>query len=156
MKRSNYIVIALGLCALTSIWAQAKKPEDPQKQIPAKPKNYVPVFLGNSQVSGGAVSKAMFDSLARQGLKSDSGRVVSGFKFSYAERNVYEDSMGNLISVADYNSEYCFGDSLTASIRANLRFRTKPGDTAYFENIDVKLPNGAIVAGRPMKITIQR
>jgi len=157
MKRSNYIIAALCLCALTSVWAQAKLPEDdPQKAGAAKPKNYAPVFLGHSQISGGPVSKAVFDSLAKQGLKSDSGRVVSGFKFSYAERNMYEDSVGNLISVADYNSEYCFGDTLTAGIRAGLLYRTKPGDTAYFDDIEVKLPGGGIVAGRPMKIIIRR
>lgn len=158
MKRSNYIIAALGLCILTSVWAQAKLPEGEQKQgAPVKHKNYVPVFLGNSEVSGvSAVSKAVFDSLVKQGLRSDSGRVVSGFKFSYAERNVYEDSVGNLISMVDFNSEYCFGDSLSGSIKAGLPFRTKPGDTAYFDAIDVKLPGGGIVEGRPMKIVIKK
>jgi hypothetical protein len=158
MKRSNYIIAALGLCVLTSIWAQAKLPAGEQKQGTApKHKNYVPVFLGNSQISGvSVVDKAMFDSLVKQGLKSDSGRVVTGFKFSYAERNTYEDSVGNLITVADFNSEYCLGDTLSAGIKASLPYRTKPGDTAYFDAIDVKLPGGGIVEGRPMKIVIKR
>ena len=157
MKRSNYILPVFGLCILTlSVWAQAKRTDDkPQQQsATTKAKKYAPVFLGNSQVSGGMVPKAIFDSLAKQGLKSDSGRVVSGFKFSYAERNVYEDSVGNLIRMVDYNSEYCFGDTLSPGVKTSLQFRTKPGDTAYFDNIDVKLPGGGIVEGKPVKIVI--
>jgi hypothetical protein len=81
---------------------------------------------------------------------------VTGFKFSYAARNMYEDSVGNLISVVDFNSEYCFGDTLTPGIKTSLSYRTKAGDTAYFDAIDVKLPGGGMAEGRPMKIVIKR
>lgn len=154
MKRSNYIFPAILLCSLTiSVWAQTTQ-RTAEKPKPA-PKHYVPVFLGHSQVSGGMVTKAVFDSLVYQGLTSDSGRVVSGFRFAYAERNVYEDSIGNLVPMTDYNSEYCLGDSLTPVIKSGLRFRTKPGDTLYFDQVDVKLPKGGIAEGKPMRFIIR-
>ncbi|MFI5195821.1 MAG: hypothetical protein ACHQD8_01910 [Chitinophagales bacterium] len=100
-----------------------------------------PVYLGNSEYKGGPIKKNTFDDLLKQGLTSHDSlgnryRVV-GFQFGYAERNVYEDSVGNLQMLMDYAYEYCPGDTITAAIAASIYDRTKPGDTLYFDRVSV-------------------
>ena len=100
-----------------------------------------PVYLGHSEYKGGPIKKNKFDELLKQGLTSHDSlgnryRVV-GFQLGYAERVVYEDSLGNLQMVMDYAYEYCSGDTITTTIAASIYDRTKPGDTLYFDRVSV-------------------
>ncbi|MGZ7142769.1 hypothetical protein ACXWOE_10135, partial [Streptococcus pyogenes] len=72
----------------------------------------------------------------------DTAARVAGFIFNYKERNIYEDSVGNIIPVTDLLMEYCPGDTLTPAISASIYQRTKRGDTAYFDDIRVVWPGG--------------
>ena len=118
----------------------------------------------------------------KQGLTShDSlGRTfkVIGFNFTYAERNLYEDSIGNLVVKADFSTTYCHGDTLpeilTRYIPASMSKtneetpgfyqRVKPGDTVYFDRISVLRftpnsplpPDSAAILGRAMKFVITK
>jgi hypothetical protein len=159
MKRiTSYSLLCLFTLISLSVWAQTKKGEDKKA---AKPKIvYIPVYLGNSNISGGAIPKRMFDSLLKQGLTSrdSAGRKynVNGFIFNYGERVLYEDSIGNPLIVTDNLEEYCYGDSLTTFLKNNISERSKPGDTAYFDRINVIAPEGNPGNGGPMKFVITK
>ncbi len=130
--------------------------KDPRKDSLAKKPVIYPVVLGNSELSGGTISKQIFDSLLRQGIKPvDTEAKVAGFLFNYKERNIYEDSVGNLIPVTDLLMEYCPGDTLTPTISSSIYFRTKRGDTAFFDDIRVIWPDGKEGRGKGMKFILQ-
>ena len=146
-----------------------------------------PVYLGHSENTGGPIKKDVFNNLMKQGLTAHDSlgnryRIV-GFDFGYAERNFYEDSVGNLIAMTDFLSEHCTGDSLPGDITQtksteiknyldgtpdngdvsrSIYNRTKPGDTVYFDKILVakyinatqSLPDSAAILGRSMKFWI--
>lgn len=132
--------------------------------LPAQKENTLKLiypYLGNSSYSEGLIPKQAFDSLLRQGItaKDSAGNSykVTGFTFSYGERNLYEDSVGNLIMLTDYFSEYCIGDTISPAIKFMLNEnRTKAGDTAYIEKIKVLLPEGGTVGTKPMRFVITK
>lgn len=134
-----------------------------EKSKDAKPKSKaksIPVYLGKSDLNNGVISKRVFDSLILQGVtsKDSTGKVyaVTQFGFTYAERNLYEDSVGNPIIVADYLADICFGDTLTALLKANIPERSKAGDTAFFDGIILKSPEGNNARGKAMKFILTK
>ena len=177
MDRINKIA-GLLFCLLLAgvVYAQKKgaKPKPGKASAPAAytgkklPRNFLPdVYLGRSAYRVGGIRKPVFDSLMKQGLSSHdslgNNYKVTGFDFTYAERNLYEDSVANLMYVYDYQLEYCPGDTLSAGISAQLYTRTKPGDTVFFDKIRVvKLipragsfdEDSVTIVGRPMKMAI--
>ncbi|MEO6832367.1 MAG: hypothetical protein ABI378_08135 [Chitinophagaceae bacterium] len=116
------------------------------------------VFLGGSELAGGDITKQEFDRLAPQGirLKATNGAVIDGFSFTYAERNLYEDSAANPIIVTDLLTEYCLGDSLSPIISKTIASRTKPGDTAVYDDIHIRMADGKPASGKAMKFVIIR
>jgi hypothetical protein len=62
---------------------------------------------------------------------------VMGFDFNYAERQLYEDSAGNLKIMTDFSFEYCPGDTITRNIASSIYQRTKPGDTIFIDRVMV-------------------
>src|SRR5690606_4284150 len=88
------LMISAGIC-LPAL-AQKGKKESSGKAVPA-----MQAYLGKSDFYEGKISKENFDSLLRQGImvRDSSGNEypVHGFYFNYAERNLYEDSVGNLM-----------------------------------------------------------
>ncbi len=136
-----------------------------------KAKVFVPaVYLGKSEFRGGPIKKDEFSNLLRQGLTShdSSGNrfKVVGFNFGYGERQLYEDSVGNLQVMIDYASEFCPGDTVSDNIARNpngsIYERVKPGDTIYFERVNVvrfssknkTLPDSTAFLGRSLKCWI--
>lgn len=130
------------------------------KNLTSPTPKVVHAYLGHSDETGGQISKTMFDSLLKQGVtaKDSLGNVfkVDGFTFSYAERNLYEDSVGKLIILTDFFSEYCPGDTLSRGISLNIYYKTKPGDTAYFDNIKALLPDGRQVGTKAMRFVLTK
>ena len=121
-------------------------------KTPAKP--FVPpVYLGESDYKGGPIQKDKFSTLLRQGLSSHDSLgnyyKVYGFDFTYAERKVYEDSVGNLMKLTDLISEHYPGNMIgkdlatdadtsgEGEVMLSLYQRIKPGDTVYFDHIQV-------------------
>lgn len=157
MKPKHYL-LGISACILLALsaWAQNGKKqakESPQQQAAT---SYT-AYLGHSTLSGGGIPKKVFDSLALQGITlSNADASVKGFSFSYAQRTLYEDSVGNPIILVDLLSEYCLGDSLSAAVRKTISERTKQGDTAYFDNIKIELPNGAEGKAPSMKFVIEK
>lgn len=131
---------------------QKKKP----KIIP------IPVYLGNSDIDSGVVPEQVFDSLLKQGFTSrdSNGRVfeVNKFMFTYCERNLYEDSIGNPIILTDYISEYSFDNKLKDYQLEALINKSKWGDTLIIEKITLISADSAKSTGfgKAMKLVIGR
>lgn len=107
-------------------------------------------YLGRSAVRDGKLSKKVFDSLLKQGItaKDSIGNTykIDGFMFSYGERVLYEDSVGNLMVLTDMITEYCPGDTLSPALKRSMFSRTKAGDTAYIDDVKVQTPGGQMGA----------
>lgn len=160
MKRTLFYFSLSALCLVTiSVWAQKAKKEAKPASKAAAPavKKEVVVYLGNSTMNNGPISKPVFDSLMAQGLKVEGNiGTVSGFAFTYAERGIFEDSVGDPIERVELLTEFCKGDTLTRVIKNSLPDRTKNGDTAFFDRIMVHLPDGNQTQGKPMKFVITK
>jgi hypothetical protein len=159
-SKGRLLLIVIGLCLTVSLWAQSSKTKEEQEKEKNKFPGYA-VFLGNSGISGGtlALPKRVFDSLIKQGLtaKDSMGNPFKfyGFVFTYGERNLYEDSVGNLLVLTDNLMEYCQGNTLSENIASSLFQRTKRGDTAYIDEITLLDTKGRSRKGRPMRIVLE-
>jgi len=119
-------------------------------------------YLGYSDYTGGLITKRTFDSLLKQGIKAKDSAgnyyQVTGFTFGYGERNLYEDSVGKLMIITDYVTEYCSGDTLTASLQQMIftENRTKARDTAYIDRIKVANPEGKTLDVKNMRFIVTK
>ena len=183
------LLLALLIITGSDLSAQQKKTDNKQPQNNKKSSNILKplVYLGNSDYTGGPIKKDVFNNFLKQGLVAHDSlgnkyRVI-GFNFGYAERNLYEDSVGNLVTMTDYSFEYCAGDTVSGDIShtkntaitnyldgdpdnydvsKSIYNRVKPGDTIYFDQIKVvkyinatqSLPDSAAVLGRSLKCWI--
>jgi hypothetical protein len=142
---------------VTYAQTRASKGKTVAKTISSKP--VMDVALGRtSSFSGGNISKNDFDRIAPQGIHiiTPEGGFIEGFSFTYGERNMYEDSAGNDKPVTEYLTEYCMGDTLSPIISHTIGTRTKPGDTAYYDDIHIRMANGKPALGKAMKFVITR
>jgi hypothetical protein len=165
MKRTLVILTIFFSCFIAlTLWAQKKKDtKKAETAAPAAKPKYallVPAYLGHTSLTGGTLPKPVFDSLLKQGIsaKDSSGNAytVKGFRFNYAELNLYEDSVGNLVKLMDYFIEFCPGDTITSTIAGSIYQRTKPGDSVYIDDIQLLKPDGGSAAGKQMKFVITK
>ncbi len=164
MKRTANILLLTFFTFLSYfVWAQKEKKEDKSKDknVAAKPKyEQVYSYLGKSDFKGGPIAKRIFDSLVKQGIcaKDEKGHIypVTEFNFTYGEKNLYEDSIGNLKVMTDYLLEKCIGDSVTTAIANSMAERSKDGDTVYYDKIIVTRPDNTTTIAKPMKFAITR
>jgi hypothetical protein len=160
MNRRLLLLAAIALL-VTAVYAQRKTPKTntPATPVPASTgKPVMDVVIGNSNYSGGNITKAEFDANAVHGvhIRNAQGAYIEGFSFTYGERNLYEDSVGNEKPVTEYLTEYCMGDTLSPIIKNTIAKRTKPGDTAYYDDIHIRMPDGRPALGKSMKFVIVR
>jgi len=160
------IILVLALCGVT-LWAQQKKGNgkthaSKEAKTPKK-KMLLPVtYLGHSRFSGGQIDATSFDSLVQQGFYSfdDAGNeyAVVSFKFTYDERRVYEDSVGNLLFTTDDASQVYFGNKMDSSILETFPERIKYGDTIYVDQVLVtpKMATTDTFLARGMKCYISK
>lgn len=146
--------------ALVTWQAMAGEDDKEQKK---KPKIIpIPVYLGNSDIDSGVVPEQVFDSLLKQGFTSrdSNGRVynVNSFMFTYCERNLYEDSVGNPLILTDYISEFSFENKLKDYQLEALIDKSKWGDTLILEKIMLTSADSAKANGfgKAMKLIIGR
>jgi hypothetical protein len=163
MINRRLLLIAAIALLFTAAYAQKKsvKEKTPLRQAAARPpvRPMLEVAIGRSgNLDGGVISEKDFDAIAPKGIhiKDPQGAFIEGFSFTYAERNVYEDSAANQKLVTEYFSEYCIGDTLSPIISQTIGDRTKPGDTAYYDDIHIRLPDGKTATGKSMKFVIAR
>ena len=145
------------LSVLALAQTKAPKKQTAEKKAPVGRQVFI-VTLGGTDKTGGDISKSEFDHAAPVGIriKDPNGAFIEGFSFTYGERNMYEDSAGNPKPVTDYLTEYCMGDTLSPIISKTISSRTKPGDTAYFDDIHIRLSDGKPANGKSMKFVITR
>ena len=160
VRTVHILIVVVVVMSGVNLWAQQKAGSKADSKQPANGGHKVllpAVYLGHSDLRGGAIKKDAFITLMKQGLSShdDAGikYTITGFDFSYAERKLYEDSAGNKEVLMDMSSEYCQGDTLasdiayapnmlqsgylndSADIPKGLYERIKPGDTLYFDHV---------------------
>lgn len=120
----------------------------------------VTVFLGSSDLSGGRISKRSFDSLMRMGLTARDSAGMQGrveeFRIYYKERNLYEDSVGNMYVNVDVLTDFSKGNKLNSYMGSSLLDRTKRGDTAIFDDIMVVFPDSTRARGKDMKFILDK
>ena len=160
MNRRIPLVLAAIALLFTATYAQKKQTQgkDGSKKPIAYVKPVMDVVIGDSELNGGTISKTDFDAIAPKGIriKNPEGAFIEGFSFTYGERNIYEDSAGNEKPVTEYLTEYCMGDTLSPIIAHTIGQRTKPGDTAYYDDIHIRMANGKPALGKAMKFVITR
>ncbi len=157
MKKHLLLALFTGI-SLTAGYAQKGQKKtnrtDPEK---ARTVTSVPLSWGDKALlESEKLSKALLLALFQKPLLVTAGdAAVSSFAFTYAERGVYEDSVGNPLLLTDYLTEYCLGDTLSQNIKLLLPPRVKAGDTVYISDIKVKAAAaGKALIGRPVRIVI--
>lgn len=154
---AKWMVVFVAVVATLNVWA-----DDKQKNKVVKKPVQIPVYLGYSKVDGGMIRKPVFDSLVRQGLTSrdSNGRMykIEKFRFTFCERNIYEDADGKLMPYTDYTTEYAYDNKLMDYQLGALITRTKKGDTVIFEDMTLKsLDVDSLKAeGKQIKLIITR
>lgn len=153
--------IVLGIvCTVLAFYALADG-EDDKKKKEKKPVP-VPVYFMGTTIDQAELGKREFDALIKKGFTSidSNGRVfnVEQFMFTFCERNLYEDSVGNPMILTDYLSEYSFSNQFKEYQLEALLRRAKPGDTVFIEKIKLTADDSTKVGaqGIPMKIVITR
>lgn len=96
--------------------------------------------LWSDGVTGtGKISKQLFDSMLDQRLvaldSAGNKHPVLFHLFMYAERGLFEDSMGKLRIMTDHYILQCDNGKLPQDWVTNLRQRSKAGDTVYYNNV---------------------
>lgn len=154
--KSALVLLLLG----AGFIAQSFDKDDDKQNKPKKKEYRVPVYLGETNLSGGNIPEKLFDSLISIGLTSKDtlGRPhkVTSFMFTYAERNLYEDAEGNLLWLTDLRSAPSKGDTLETYVLETILERTKNGDTVYFDNITVLSPDTVGYNGKSMMFVLTK
>ena len=178
----NILLFLLLLLPGIDLSGQQVKGKEPAKANTAHKNIFIPaVYLGNSDYKGGPIRKNQLDTLLQAGLTAHDSlgnkyRVL-GFDFTYAERKLYEDSVGNLGVYMDFASEHCFGNKLSEHLTQRVESesdmdapvtiydRIKSGDTLFFDHIKivkylnnstVTMPDSTAIAGRGLKCIIMK
>lgn len=158
MKRIAQLIVVLlaGFAAMNAVADEKDKKKEKPKPVP------VTVYVGNDGYKGGNIAVSKFNSLIGEGLvaRDSNGRKfnVRQFMFTYCERNLYEDSVGNPIVLTDYLAEYCMDSKFNEHQLSSLRSRAKPGDTLILEKILLQADDStkAGAHGIPVKLYLTR
>lgn len=161
MKRGAQILLlfAGAFAALTVLADEKDQAKDKKRQPKPVP---LSVYFGSSHIDSAAVKKPLFDSLITQELTctDSNGRVfnVTQFRFTFCERVLYEDSVGNPLLLTDYHAEFAIDNKLDDFQRDVLLRRAKPGDTLIIEKITLEAADStkAGAHGKPIKLIITR
>lgn len=152
MKKSIIGVVIIALATTLLVYAQEKK-------VVYSGQSY----MGDKQTQSGSISKQQFDALIKLPLmaKENSGKEwqVTDFSFTYAERAMYQDTLGNPFITTDYFSTNCPGGKLSDDWIKNITERSKPGDTAYFDRIttvDSTEGKARLFITEPIKLVITK
>jgi len=125
-----------------------------------KPKTIWAYWGSNSSIGDKTINKASFDSLIRTPLLSiDSNNKnynVEFYDMVFAERNLYEDSVGNAIIVPDYSSYNNKGAVMNESHLNYIINHAKIGDTLFVNDIIVKDEMNQVFKLKSFKLTIKK
>lgn len=130
-----------------------------QKKVEYKGKT----FLSDKVTQSGTISVSNFlkliqDSMWVQDNRDNQFIAPGNFKFTYAERAMYEDEAGKPIIMTDYLFSNCRG-VVDSGMLVDMKYRAKPGDTAYIENVtflNLKQKDRASVSAEPIKLVLTK
>jgi len=165
IQRLRYLLLAVMVLATANLIARQVK-ASAGKSTPVKV--FKPgVYLGSTGLNSGTLHKGEVEKMLHELVTShdSTGKKykVVAFDFTYMDRNLYEDSVGNLIVVPDYLNQHCHGDSIPSEITANLKDRVKGGDTIFYYNVQVvryqpktnlPMPDSTAFLAKSMKFAI--
>lgn len=120
-------------------------------------------YLNDQQTTQGNVSvKQFLDLIAKpvyvKDKRDDKFYPVNSFSITFGERGLYEDEAGKPMIVTDYITRRCTEQVDTGMLK-ELRFRAKPGDTAYIENVmfrNENLKDKFSKESQPIKIVLTK
>ena len=125
-----------------------------------KPKTIWAYWGSNNSIGDKMMNKASFDSLMRTPLLSvDSNNKnynVEWYDMVLAERNLYEDSVGNAIILPDYSSYNNKGAIMNESHLNYFINHAKIGDTLFVNDIIVKDEKNQVFKLKSFKVTIKK
>jgi hypothetical protein len=159
--RSVLFILLIALGIGVAAYAQTKSKPEPVLGAAAA-KKYPPVYtyLGNAQLKGGNISKNDFVNYIKQGLKAKDEKgtqyTIINFNLTYGERNLYEDSVGDLKMMTDYQLIKCIGDSVITLMVNDIAERLKEGDTIYFDKIIVNRADSTTTQSKNLKFGITK
>lgn len=109
------------------------------KAKPVVPQWDAVTYLNDQQTTQGEVSVKKFLELIDKPVFVKDNRdnkfyQANSFSITFGERALYEDEAGKPMIVTDYITRRCTERMDTGMVK-ELRFRAKPGDTAYIENV---------------------
>lgn len=149
---TKVLFLTLATSMLYPAFAQQKKGDKTKKET--KLPSRVPVTFGGTLADSSITKKRLLELSGKPLSVALPGARVDHFYFSMTQRNLYEDSVGNLIILAEPFTELCMGDTIPQYLRENLAIHGKPGDTAWVEAIKIRTAEGKILDGRTMKLTL--
>jgi len=157
-----YLITILILC--TAFYAVAQKGKTTiQKssiEITNKKPKTIWAYWGDNTYGDKNITKRVFDSLIKTPLQSvDSSKKtynVLSFDMVLAERNLYEDSIGNAIIVPDYSSYNNKGAVMNENHLSYILNHSKIGDTLFINDVIVKDEKDLVFKLKSFKVTIKK
>ncbi len=120
-------------------------------------------FLGDKITQSGKLPVEQFKAFMNQPVyvKDSTGKEFRAYDytFTYAERGLFQDSLGSPIVVTDYFSTTCPGGQMSQDWIQLFGDRVKPGDTAFIDQITVIDSSGkkpTIFVAAPLKIVLTK
>lgn len=120
-------------------------------------------YLSDKVTRSGNISVSQFLKLIQDTVwvkdKRDNSFLAPGsFKISYAERGLYEDETGKPLIVTDYIFSNC-REKVDSGMLVDLKYRAKPGDTAYIEQVmflNLNQRDKVSVPSEPIKLVLTK
>ena len=157
-----YLFSLLILC--TAFYAVAQKGKTTTQknsiEITNKKPKTIWAYWGDNTYGDKNMTKRVFDSLIETPLQSvDSSKKtysVLSFDMVLAERNLYEDSIGNAIIVPDYSSYNNKGAVMNENHLSYILNHSKIGDTLFINDVIVKDEKDLVFKLKSFKVTIKK
>jgi len=159
--KANLITLLI-LCTTFLAFAQKSKTNIQKNSVEntiKKPKT-IWAYWGDNSYGDKYMTKRVFDSLIKTPLQSiDSSKKsysVQLFDMVFAERNLYEDSVGNAIVIPDYSSYNNKGAVMNENHLSYILNHAKIGDTLFVNDIIVKDEKDQVFKLKSFKVTIKK
>jgi hypothetical protein len=157
-----YLITILILCTTFLAFAQKSKTTIQKNSLEntnKKPKT-IWAYWGDNTYGDKNMTKRVFDSLIKTPLQSiDSSKKtysVLSFDMVLAERNLYEDSIGNAIIIPDYSSYNNKGAVMNENHLSYIINHSKIGDTLFINDVIVKDDKDLVFKLKSFKVTIKK
>lgn len=150
----------LGFISSATAQRSSKTQQKNSAETTAKKPKTIWAYWGDNTFGDKYMTKREFDSLIKTPLQSiDSSKStysVLSFDMVLAERNLYEDSIGNAIIVPDYSSYNNKGAVMNENHLNYFINHAKIGDTLFVNDIIVKDEKNQVFKLKSFKVAIKK